>query len=68
MNAPLASAQSVIIFFSYLAEKMFGASVIGTNIFIYYGPSTKDVRQMGRGGGCLEISDIPGRGRGRGGL
>ena len=27
------------------------------------GPSTKDVRQMGRGGG-FEISDIPGRGEG----
>ena len=28
------------------------------------GPSTKDVRQMGRGGGGggFEISDIPGRG------
>ena len=31
------------------------------------GPSTKDVRQMGRGGGGFEISDIPGRGRGGGG-
>ena len=30
------------------------------------GPSTKDVRQMGRGGG-FEISDIPGRGEGGGG-
>ena len=30
------------------------------------GPSTKDVRQMGRGGG-FEISDIPGRGGGGGG-
>ena len=29
------------------------------------GPSTKDVRQMGRGGG-FEISDIPGRGEGGG--
>ena len=29
------------------------------------GPSTKDVRQMGRGGGGgFEISDIPGRGEG----
>ena len=27
------------------------------------GPSTKDVRQMGRGGG-FKISDIPGRGEG----
>ena len=27
------------------------------------GPSTKEVRQMGRGGG-FEISDIPGRGEG----
>ena len=27
------------------------------------GPSTKDVRQMGRGDG-FEISDIPGRGEG----
>ena len=26
-------------------------------------PSTKDVRQMGRGGG-FEISDVPGRGEG----
>ena len=26
--------------------------------------STKDVRQMGRGGGGFEISDIPGRGKG----
>ena len=30
------------------------------------GPSTKDVRQMGRGGG-FEISDIPGPGEGGGG-
>ena len=30
------------------------------------GPSTKDVRQMGRGGGGFEISDIPGRGEGGG--
>ena len=30
-----------------------------------YGPSTKDVRQMGRGGG-FEIPDIPGRGEGGG--
>ena len=29
------------------------------------GPSTKDVRQMGRGGG-FEISDISGRGEGGG--
>ena len=29
------------------------------------GPSTKDVRQMGRGGG-FEILDIPGRGEGGG--
>ena len=33
------------------------------------GPSTKDVRQMGRGGGGgFEISDIPGRGEGGGGV
>ena len=29
---------------------------------MHYEPSTKDVRQMGRGG--FEISDIPGRGEG----
>ena len=31
------------------------------------GPSTKDVRQMGRGVVGFEISDIPGRGGGGGG-
>ena len=35
-------------------------------INIYKGPSTKDVRQMGRGEGGFEISDIPGQGEGGG--
>ena len=36
-----------------------------TPIHYTKGPSTKDVRPMGRGGG-FEISDIPGRGEGGG--
>ena len=50
------------------AEKVsVSASVNIINLNFNKGPSTKDVRQLGRGGG-FEISDIPGRGEGGGGL
>ena len=40
---------------------------IRTCLNVPLGPSTKDVRQMGRWGGGFEISDISGRGEGGGG-
>ena len=60
----------LLCFSKYLGVRDFGQKrVLQRSAYCrgaYKGPSTKDVRQMGRGGG-FEISDVPGRGEGGGG-